>query len=533
MYDVVIIGSGPAGVAAALGFAENGIRPCLLDVGISKNPEASEIKENLYEYRRKQDCFHLTIGEDFRGLYNLDKQNKPLPAKLTAPMMAFVTEAAGKLSPITETNFSIIQSFACGGLANAWGAGLYRYTDTDLRKFPIRQEDLNSYYDKLTKEMGITGQVDDLSIYFGSAEYLQKPLNLSFNAYRLFKTYQKKRNILNSKGFYIGRPRLAVLSEPKNGRIPCNYSNLEFWQPGLPYIYTPLFTINKLVEENMVVYKRGFLVKSYTKGNGYIGVNAIRLEDNQPVSFFCKYLILAAGAINSAKIVLATRQDYQTRLKLFDNPAVQIPLVFPFAIGKKLDVNAFGLTQLNVVWDQNPFGDLLQCSILELTSLMRAEFFSRLPFSAAANVLLLRYLLPAMMVMQMFFPSSVQAGASLSLRENDTLLIQGATDTVDYLSISKKILRYLRMVGAFSHSALCVKVPAGHGIHYAGTLPMTDSPRNEYECDAFGRLNGMDNVFVVDGSLFPVLAAKNHSFTMMANAMRISYYISAKIRERK
>jgi choline dehydrogenase-like flavoprotein len=529
MCDVVIVGSGPAGVAAALGFTENGIRPSILDVGILKDQDIDEVSENFYQYRKQQDSFSLTIGEDFWGLYNLINRNKPLPVKLAAPRMAFVTKGSNTLSPVIENNFRAIQSFASGGLANAWGAGLYRYTDAELQQIAISQKELIPYYDKLTKEIGISGQADDLSPYFGSANYLQKPLKLSFNAEKLLRNYYKKRHLLNTQGIYLGRPRLGVLSEPMQQRDPCDYNNLEFWQPGLSYIYNPVFTLNRLVAENKVDYRRNLLVKSWTQGDKGIEVNTVHIKDNKYVRFYCKYLVLAAGAINTAKIVLETRRDYQTQLQLLDNPAVQIPLIFPFNIGKRLDVNAFGLTQLNIIWDTSPFHKPLQGSILELTSPLRSEFFSSLPLSASVNIHLLRLLLPAMMVMQLFFPSSQQSCANFSLGKDGTLLIQGPSKVVDYILASRKIFKYLRMMGAYSHPALSVKVPLGNAIHYGGTLPVSNTS-GEYTCDTFGQLNGTDNIFIVDGSLFPILPAKNYSFTMMANAMRISYYISKMIR---
>jgi choline dehydrogenase-like flavoprotein len=43
-----------------------------------------------------------------------------------------------------------------------------------------------------------------------------------------------------------------------------------------------------------------------------------------------------------------------------------------------------------------------------------------------------------------------------------------------------------------------------------------------YETDAQGRLFGYQRVYVVDGACFSGLPAKNLTFTIMANAMRIA-----------
>jgi choline dehydrogenase-like flavoprotein len=42
-----------------------------------------------------------------------------------------------------------------------------------------------------------------------------------------------------------------------------------------------------------------------------------------------------------------------------------------------------------------------------------------------------------------------------------------------------------------------------------------------YQTDASGLLEGTKRVYVVDGACFPKLPAKNLTFTIMANALRI------------
>lgn len=527
MYEVIIVGSGASGVAAALEFADQGVKALILDVGNTIPDKHFRVEGNLYDYRKQYDCFELMIGERFQSLSNLGIK-KTLPVKLTAPNMEYVTRDAQRLSPTDEADFYAVQSFASGGLANAWGAGLYRYNDQDLERFPFRKSDLTTYFDKLTQEIGISGTADDLTPYFGSAKFLQPPLKLSHNMEKLYQRYNLKRDILNHDGFYLGHARVGVLSKAKDGRPPCDYSNLEFWQD-LPYIYTPPITLRKLIANGKVVYQKEVLVKSWSEQPEGIRVEGIQTETNQPISFEGKKLVLAAGTINTTKIVLKTYRDYQKKLTLFDNPALQFPLILPFSLGRRLETNAFGLVQLNLIWESKIFSSIVQGSIMEITSPRRAEFFANLPFSANANLALIRYLLPAMMVIQLFFPAPCQKPSFLSLQKNGHLYIQGQSNTIDIEKV-KGLLKHLRRLGAWSHPSLFVKVPTGHGIHYAGTLPMKHSPK-EYECDAFGKLYGSQNVCIADASGFPSLPAKNSSFTMMANAMRIADYIARELRK--
>jgi choline dehydrogenase-like flavoprotein len=528
MFDIVIVGSGVSGVAAALRFADRGVRPCLVDVGL-KPPAVPDISENFYNFRRNHDSFSLMIGDHFEGLVDIGKKSPSTPVKLASPLMRFVTARAQEYSPLESSGFDVIQSFSQGGLAGAWGAGLYRYGDRDLVGFPIDSRDLDPYYDRLTREIGISGENDDLTPFFGKDELLQKPLLLSANADKIMQKYLRKRDAFNTKGLYVGRPRLGVLSEEMEGRSACDYSNLEFWLPGLSHIYSPVLTLNRLIQEKKLIYKDGLLVKSWSRQDTGLIVRAESVESGEHVVLTCTNLVLAAGAVGSARLALQTKKDTKTKLTLLDNPALQFPFVLPSRIGAKLEKDAFGLTQLNLVFDSKRFKNIFQGSLLEVTSPSRAEFFRHFPWAARDNLRLIRNVLPGMTVLQLFLPADVSNAAMLSLRENGSLQVHAEKDRIDP-EIKKYVLHLFRRLGAFSASSLVVEVPKGQSIHYAGTLPMRPHKKEEYTCDRSGELVGEPGVFVVDGSVFPTLSAKNYSLALMANAMRIADHIVERLR---
>jgi choline dehydrogenase-like flavoprotein len=518
MPDIIIVGSGAAGVAAALALVRLGIRPIMLDVGHSDSGAGPKVEGNLYDYRKQHDTFDLFIGEGFQGLADV-LQDEAGVAKLNAPNMAFITRDAKSLSPVETTDFDPIQSFALGGLANGWGSGLYRFTDADLAGFPIRAADLAPHFDALTHEIGISGADDDLAPYFGETAGLLPPLRLSHNAEKVYAGYRGKREALARRGLVLGRPRLGVLSVAKDGRAACDYSNTEFWQDA-PYLYTPPVTLKRLVAAGEVDYRPGLLVQSWTETAEGVTVSASDIRTGQPVVFTGEALLLAAGAVGTTKIVLASQRDYETALPLLENPAVQIPFVLPASIGRALDTHVFGLTQLNLIWESDAFGCRTQGSFLELTSPMRAEFFGRFPLSARANLGLLRDLLPAMLLLQLFLPGSAQPPARLSLNEGGVLRIAGHPNTVEIKKLGG-LLTALRSLGLWTLPMLIQKPVTGHAIHYAGTLPMSEAPAR-YQCDPTGKLAGARRVYVADSAGFSALPAKNMSFGMMANAMRVA-----------
>ena len=63
--------------------------------------------------------------------------------------------------------------------------------------------------------------------------------------------------------------------------------------------------------------------------------------------------------------------------------------------------------------------------------------------------------------------------------------------------------------------------PMGASVHYAGTLP-TAPNRAPFTTTEHCQSRDFENLFVVDGSTYPFLPAKNITFTLMANAVRVA-----------
>lgn len=518
MAELIIVGSGAAATAAALALGQAGHRPVMLDVGHVDESAAPRVEGNLYRYRAQHDSFDLHIGADYRGLAGV-LSDEPTVAKLNAPAMAFVTRDAARLGPLSQTEFQAIQSFALGGLGNAWGAGLYRWISADLQDFPISLAELAPHFDALTREIGISGADDDLTEFFGDPAALQPPLELSHNARRVALAYRRRRQGLRARGIALGRPRLGVLTAPQEQRPACDYSNLEFWQ-AQPYLYTPAVTLRRLIDAGQIDYRPGLLVQRWQETADGVTVMARDVRSGEAVQVSGQRLLLAAGAINTARIALQSAGDTAARLPLLENPVVQIPVVLPASLGRRLDTHAFGLVQLNLVWESAAYQTILQGSLLELTAPLRAEFFGRFPLAARANLALIRHLLPAMLMLQLYFPAWIQPPSRLGLLADGRLRIEGQPFPLEPDRLAP-LLSALRSLGLWTHPALIQQPVTGHAIHYAGTLPMRAAP-GPYQCYPDGRLYGAERVFVADSASFSQLSAKNMSLGMMANAMRIA-----------
>lgn len=514
-FDAIVVGSGPAGVACAQALPAGSA--LMLDVGI-RPPEMSLPEGNLYDLRaRGGDLSPLLIGERFEGLRNLHQ--RPVSLKLKSPGTAFVIRDWERLCPVVSDTFEAVLSFARGGLANAWGAGVYRFTRRDMEGWPIHASDLEPYYDQLTAQIGISGTSDDLSPYFGSAAALQPPMRLCAFAARRLDRYRRRAPELRARGVFLGRPRLAVLTEALGGRAPYQYDNLEFFRALNPAIYNPAFTLDELLRRNHLRYLSQRLVTSYREHGGGLEVSARNTASGEMERFRCRRLFLGAGALSSARIVLESSGDHETRLPLLDNPMSSIPMFDLGRIGTALDPHDSSLAQLNLVYDDPETGEIAQGTLYGATGPLRTDVLFQLPLSITANLALARHLAPAMGLLMMFHADRPRPGNYLRLRADGAL--EAAHQGGSLGRVERRLIAAFRRLGCVSFASLCQYPRIGSSLHYAGLLPMAASP-GPYQTDPSGRLFGTRGVYIVDGAAFPTLPAKNLTFTIMANAMRIA-----------
>lgn len=522
MYDAVIVGSGPAGAFSAYGL--QGRNVLVLDVGY-RPPEIPDLQGNLYALRQqREDLFEELIGSGFEGLHNVYKRNISL--KLKSPYMSYIVRNWAELMPVESRNFEAVASFALGGLANAWGAGVFRFTTKDLEGFPINVADLEPFYDEISNHMGISGANDDLAPYFGAEPHLLPPMRLTNLASDMLNRFRIRKAGFERQGITIGRPRLAVLTEPHNGRAAYQYDNLEFYRPYNPAIYNPAFTIDELAARNQVTLRTGYLVCEYKEQASGIEVTARNLSTGSYETFLGRNLILAAGTLGTSKIVLQANRDHESRLPILDNPMACIPLFRLSRIGAALEIYDSALGQLNLIYQDADSPGLLQGTIYGTTGPLRSDVLFQFPLSIWANLTWARYLSPAMALLMLFYPGSGGSSNYIRLKPDGTLDINYEWKSNQVAE--RRLIRAFRRIGYLGAAALCQYPAMGSSLHYAGTLPMKANA-GRYQTGADGRLHGTRAVYIADGACFSELPAKNLTFTIMANALRIARKVRASL----
>lgn len=493
---VIIVGSGPAGAMAALALRGRA-KPLVLDVGNTTDRSAPP----------------------FAALRHLRPGAKPISLKLRAPALDYITRDADRLAPLRSTSFDGLVSLAKGGFANAWGAGVYRFTDDDNAGFPFRLAELNPHYDAVARHIGISGADDDLAAEFGHEPDLQSPLRLGPNAASILDAYRAKR----PPGVRMGHARLAVLTSPHNGRPPYQYAGTEFIAPAEPAAYNPAATIDQLAAEGHIDYTPGWFVQCYRETEFGVEVEALD-GTGQSRIFRTRKLLLAAGTLNTARIVLASNHDHESRLPLLDNPMTILAALHPGRIGYPQSPHESGYAQLNFVLDAAHYGHKFQGSVYTPAHAPMTEFLAKLPFPINTGRRLLRYLKPALSLAMVFHPAEPAANRYLRLLPDGAL--QAEYHWNPDARLASNLVELFRSLGCLSHDSLVQHAGPGQGIHYAGALPLTANP-TRYQLHADGRLEGTRGIYVCDGACFPRLPAKNLTYTIMANAHRIAAGLDA------
>src|SRR5262249_48840910 len=149
------------------------------------------------------------------------------------------------------------------------------------------------------------GAKDDAGPYtLGDLDYWMPPLEINNNCEQIYERYCVKRTELNTSGFFMGKPALAVLTEDRPGRKKYQYDEMDFYSDKNKSAYRPWITADELKKKNNFLYIDKILVTDFTDENEMIKANGINTANGERVAFQCKKLILSPGVLGTARIVL-------------------------------------------------------------------------------------------------------------------------------------------------------------------------------------------------------------------------------------
>src|SRR5262249_757971 len=151
--DVIVVGSGPAGVSAAFPLVDAGLRVLMVDGGEMPSfgvPDAEYLSVRAQDPRQ----WEWMLGRDFHAL----RGPTSLSAKFRVATLEYVFRGFGERNRIDVQGFAPFGSLAVGGLSNAWGAGVARFGDDDLTDFPFGGNALLPSFEAVARRIGISGR---------------------------------------------------------------------------------------------------------------------------------------------------------------------------------------------------------------------------------------------------------------------------------------------------------------------------------------------------------------------------------------
>jgi choline dehydrogenase-like flavoprotein len=525
--EVVIIGSGPAGVSAAWPLVEAGLKVLMLDQGRApdlRRNNANPLTTILWQQDDSQ--WRELLGESLAGLGD-DRHSTP---KMKVPHFRYVQEGFEEAYRLSADGVRITGALAAGGLSTMWGAGPFCYAGADLAGYPLPAHALELSYNAVARRIGISGvSDDDLGEFLGEVP-LEAPLPLHENAARLLAGYRRKRSALGRFGLTLGRTRNAVLTSPRPGRGACTLDKTCLW--GCPHgaIYSAQHDLEALTRKPNFEWRRGFFVQRIAPlaAGGYAlhGRDLDRANGGE-LKQTATRVLLAAGTIGSGILALDALGLHGAPQPILLHPAMRFAFVLPPRIAAPEEKLGFALGQLAYRID---FADDPQDYAFGITAsaegLLASEIAQYMPLSRPAAAAAVRALLPAMLVANCYLGSDHAKGSITSWREGDlrSATVHGRvlpTFDARFAQVKQALARGFRQLGAWLLPGGATRAELGSDGHYVGTIPMTTQER-PLSSTPDGEVRGLPGLFAVDGASLPRLPGKHPTFTIMANADRIA-----------
>jgi choline dehydrogenase-like flavoprotein len=516
---VVVIGSGPAGAAAAQGLCDAGLGVTVLDAGDRIEAERMELFDDL----ARSDPVHWPPELARRARSAFPADIKHVPHK-PAYGSLFPYALDDSDLPIACENAETLSSLAYGGLSNAWGAAILPFREPDIRDWPISLEDLRPHYEAVLRFVPIAAERDELSEILPLYTDTPGTLRRDPRAATLLAHLRRNAPALKAAGFTFGASRLAVVAAADHPRR-CRHCGLCLY--GCPYgsIYNSAHTLQALVLGGRVDYRGGIYVDRLTEAGDSVVIDFHeRRHPTETGQLTASRVFVACGSISSTRLMLESMGRTQLIHRLRDSQYFAIPMVTLAAVPVSVATQGNTLAQVFVELENARISThTIHLQIYGYNDIMLAALAKRLPAGEATLERFLQPLLGRMVVIQGFLHSADSPGLKIAC-DAGGLRVAGE----DEASGAARVKRLIRSLAGHGRLLGMAPVPGiahvgcpGKSNHLGGSLPMRRAP-GPLETDTLGRSPNWSRVHVVDASIFPSIPATTVTISVMANAHRIA-----------
>jgi choline dehydrogenase-like flavoprotein len=502
-FDAVIIGSGFGGALSAHALVEAGWSVLLVERGdwVERGPAASRIENFvLHSPHYSRDAAYL-VAQDGRGV-----------------------SRAGAL-------------FCVGGASVFYGGVSFRLREQDFTppseiiadsgaEWPIRYADLEPYYGLAERIIGVSGaEAGDPTAPWRSTPYLTAPTPYS-------PLSERVATAARSLGLHPFPLPMAIHHGGEQGRASCIRCGAcdGFACPVSAKNDLATRVITPLLSKGLRLASGTAAVRLLESGGRIAGVECLERVTGRRFTVRGREILLAAGALATPHLLLASGLD---RL----NPARATvggylmrhvnSIIFgylrerfqPDGFGKDLAIHDFYEGDSARGAPRGPLGGIQSLPTPPL-GVVKAQVPAPLPWVAAR-------LLPRGAGLLTIAEDQPRAEnrVTLDAGSNDAAGLPALRITHRYTARDRAADRALRararQILRAAGALFCYRRPIRTFSHALGTVRMGHQA-NSSALDAGCRFRGVENLRVVDGSVFPTSAAVNPSLTIAANALRVA-----------
>ena len=505
----------------------------MLDVG-NMGSEASNPLDSINQLKRNlADPVQYFLGERYQSITYPGLEEKEYYG--FPPNKQYIFTHPSSFN-VENHGFEPIISFAQGGLAGAWTGGVYPLNDAELQDFPFQYRDIEPYYNEVARRIGIVGEQDDLARFYPWHKHLLKPLMLDDHSEKLLADYERRRShIRHNLQCYMGRSRVATLSQEQDGRQGCSYCGRCLWGCPSESLYTPLTTLKQNAQHDNFHYIPHMYVSHfvYDESMQIQSIMAESVLEKKSYEFFADVFVLAAGTLITSQIFIESIRRKTGKIihlsGLMDNRQILIPFVNLKMIGSSSNLETYQYHQIAMGIETEKPEEYIHGQLTTLKAAMVHPIIGSLPFDLRTSTSLFKNLRSALGVVNVNLHDRRRENNFVSVRvdpdsSHGKLVVHYTPDINESQRIKraiKQVKRLLWTLGCVVPPGMIHIRPMGASVHYAGTIPMSAEPlplTASHDCQS----HDFHNLYLVDGTTLPFLPAKNLTFTLMANAARVA-----------
>jgi len=522
---IVVIGSGPAGVAAAWALVARGQRVTILDAGVKLEPERAERVTRMAA--EKPSAWAAA---------DVAEVSRQMPARLGGVPLKytygsdFPYQDVERFVPFENRGSATRPTLARGGFSTVWGSAALPYLEDDLEDWPAAARALAPHYRAVTEWMPLSGLRDGLEPELPLHAENARPLRQSRQAEAFLRDLEVAKPRLAAAGFRFGQSRLAVRAEANDAGPGCAYCGLCL--NGCPYglIYDAQATLADLLRHDAVAYQPDFVALRVEETGDRVVVRGISRTGEEPLQVEAERVYVACGTVGTTRLLLESLGAFDRPVEIKDSQYFLLPWLRLRGVSRPRDEGLHTLAQAYVeLHDPAVDEHNVHLQVYGFNDVFVSLFDKLLgPLSRPARPVV-DALLSRMLLIQGYLHSDASPSIRATLRPaaggaRPILELEEQRNPQTRPALRRVVRRLLRHTGDFRALPLFPVLqvaPAGRGFHSGGTFPMRDAP-SAFECDVLGRPHGLDRIHVVDSTTFPTIPSTTITFTVMANAHRIA-----------